>query len=112
VGSCPLAACRVRQLVGGSGLAGEVVDVCFAGTPSPVGGIGWEALGQDVLANHGAAKLDNPGYYRDLKRGGEYHTHNSAVVDSLQAMAADHLLQRAIKGDSDELYSQFAKLVN
>src|SRR5437588_6720431 len=71
---------RGAQIFEVIGLADEVVDVCFAGTPSPVGGIGWEALGQDVLANHGAAKLDNPGYYRDLKRGGEYHTHNSAVV--------------------------------
>ena len=103
---------RGAQIFEVIGLADEVVDLCFAGTPSPVGGIGWQALGEDVLATHGAARLDNPGYYRDLKRGGEYHTHNKEVVDSLQAMAAAHVLQRAIKGDSDELYAQFAKLVN
>ncbi|HEX2063401.1 MAG TPA: glutamate synthase large subunit, partial [Acidimicrobiales bacterium] len=103
------------------GLGPEVVDLCFAGTPSVVGGIGWDALGEDVLTRHSESDLGNPGYYRDLKRGGEYHTHNKAVVDSLadlavkrslEDMAAAHLLQRALKGGSDELYKQFAAMVN
>src|SRR5207249_7408045 len=57
------------------GLGPEVVDVCFTGTPSIVGGIGWDALGDDVLARHADSKLGDAGYYRVRKRG-EYHTHN------------------------------------
>ena len=36
-------------------LDGTVVDVCFAGTPSVVGGIGWATLGDDVLRLHAQA---------------------------------------------------------
>ncbi|MDQ3679446.1 MAG: glutamate synthase large subunit [Actinomycetota bacterium] len=103
------------------GLGQDVVDVCFAGTTSTVGGLGWDALGEDALSQHGAAgwppaeeagRLSNPGYYRDLKRGGEYHTHNKEVVDALNNMNAAHLLQRALRSDREDLYEQFASLVN
>jgi glutamate synthase (ferredoxin) len=101
------------------GLAPEVVDVCLAGAPSIVGGIGWGELGADVLRQHAAAAPDdasipNPGFYRDkgVKRGGEYHTHNKEVVDALNAMAAAHLLQKAIASGRDDLYDDFVRLVN
>src|SRR5204863_4622176 len=108
------------QIFEAIGLAREVVDVCFTGTPSQVSGLGWAALGEDALARHASANwptdevpgLDNPGYYRDLKRGGEYHTHNKGVVDALHMMSAAHLLQKAIKSERDDLYGQFAELVN
>ena len=112
---------RGAQIFEVIGLGAEVVDVCFTGTPSTLGGIGWRDLGEDVLARHASSGLENPGYYRDLKRGGEYHTHNKTAVDALVAtavsravddMAAAHLLQRAIKGDNDDLYEQFASIVN
>jgi glutamate synthase domain-containing protein 2/glutamate synthase domain-containing protein 1/glutamate synthase domain-containing protein 3 len=111
------------------GLASEVVDVCFAGTTSTVGGIGWAALGEDVLVRHANAwpvesetkvQLDAGGYFR-VRRGGEYHGKGKEVVDALgelavvkttDDMAAAHLLQRAIKGESYELYERFASLVN
>src|SRR5205814_9221511 len=40
---------RGAQIFEVIGLAPEVVDTCFTGTPSIVGGIGWDALGDDVL---------------------------------------------------------------
>jgi glutamate synthase domain-containing protein 2/glutamate synthase domain-containing protein 1/glutamate synthase domain-containing protein 3 len=96
------------------GLGAEVVDVCFTGTPSVIGGIGWDELGRDVLARHEATKPLSPGYYRDkgTKRGGEYHTHNKEVVDALQGMAVAHLLQRALRTGDDEAYRRFASTVN
>ncbi|MBA2436886.1 MAG: glutamate synthase subunit alpha, partial [Acidimicrobiia bacterium] len=111
------------------GLDPEVVDLCFTGTVSTVGGIGWDALGEDVLANHGdawlpqagsAVQLSSPGYYR-VRKGGEYHGKGKEVVDALtdaslvkatDEMAAAHLLQRALKGGSYELYERYAALVN
>jgi glutamate synthase (ferredoxin) len=105
---------RGAQIFEVVGLAPEVVDVSLAGTPSVVGGIGWPELGADALARHAESGISNPGYYRDkgVKRGGEYHTHNKEVVDALNAMAAAHLLQKAIKAGRDDLYDQFARLVN
>jgi glutamate synthase (ferredoxin) len=164
---------RGAQIFETIGLAGEVVDVCFAGTPAPVGGVGWTALGEDVLSAHGraawddgesAVDLESPGFYR-VRRGGEPHAHSKEAVDRLteltlsaeparpagaggrargvtngngnsngrparaltvgrvaagdgaddpavRGMAAAHLLQRAIAGESYEQYEQFARLIN
>ena len=93
------------------GLGAEVVDVCFTGTPSIVGGIGWRELGEDALARHAQSSLVDAGFYRVRKRG-EYHTHTDEVVKALNEMKAAHLLQRALKEGRDELYDQFAVLVN
>jgi glutamate synthase domain-containing protein 2/glutamate synthase domain-containing protein 1/glutamate synthase domain-containing protein 3 len=129
---------RGAQIFEAIGLGHEVVDCCFSGMPTVIAGIGWHELGADVLDRHAAAgweaekapTLENPGYYRDLKRGGEYHTHNKAVVDSLQAHSmspvtngngglsgeggpiAAKLLQRAIAEGNTALYDAFCKLVN
>jgi glutamate synthase domain-containing protein 2/glutamate synthase domain-containing protein 1/glutamate synthase domain-containing protein 3 len=112
------------------GLGAEVVDVCFRGTPSIVGGIGWEHLGEDMLRRHGAAypdaTLDSPGWIR-VRKGGEYHAHSKEVVQALNDLtlvqetaedprdldvAAAHLLQRAIAGESYERYEAFRDLVD
>ena len=105
---------RGAQIFEVVGLGPSVVETSLKGTPSVVGGIGWEELGGDALARHAESAISNPGYYRDkgVKRGGEYHTHNKDVVDALNAMAAAHLLQKAIKAGKDDLYDQFAALVN
>src|SRR3954447_24013802 len=102
---------RGAQIFEGIGLGQEVVDACFTGTPSVIGGSGWQERGEDALARHGEAKLVDAGFYRARKRG-EYHTHNDDVVKSLSEFKAAHLLQRAIKDGQDELYDGFAALVN
>jgi glutamate synthase (ferredoxin) len=102
---------RGAQIFEAIGLGPEVVDVCFTGTPSVIGGIGWHELGEDSIARHGEGRLVDAGYYRARKRG-EYHTHNDDVVKSLSEFKAAHLLQRALKDGQNELYDQFASLVN
>ncbi|WP_334144671.1 glutamate synthase-related protein [Rhabdothermincola sp.] len=127
---------RGAQIFEVLGLGPEVVEVCFRGTPSIVGGIGWEELGRDVLALHAKAygteqvELDSPGFFR-VRKGGEPHAHSKEVVQALNDltlvqetpplleadplvadMAAAHLLQRAIRGEDDGLYEQFARLVD
>ncbi|MBV8387042.1 MAG: glutamate synthase large subunit, partial [Acidimicrobiia bacterium] len=102
---------RGAQIFEAIGLGPEVVDVCFTGTPSVIGGVGWHELGQDALARHAEGRLVDAGYYRARKRG-EYHTHNDDVVKALGEFKAAHLLQRALKEGRNELYDQFAELVN
>ena len=105
------------------GLGPEVVDVCFPGMPSIVGGIGWDQLESDAVARHGQGRLGEGGYYRVRKKG-EFHTHTDEVVKALNEMKAAHLLQSAIKGNGagsgspngsgtgTEQYKRFADLVN
>ncbi|MCB1016044.1 MAG: glutamate synthase subunit alpha, partial [Acidimicrobiales bacterium] len=127
---------RGAQIFEVIGLGADVVDQCFRGTASVVGGIGWEHLGADVLANHASGELASPGYYRDRK-GGEYHTHDKEVVAALNSLtlvkevppvldtseeraaeraeadvALAHLLQRALRSESSDVYDEFARLVN
>ena len=98
------------------GLAHDLVDEAFVGTPSPLGGVGWRELEADVLARvqRLAAPrpvLDHPGYLK-YRKGGEAHATEPPVVDALQEMAAAHALRRALNGAGSALYDRFAALVN
>jgi glutamate synthase (ferredoxin) len=122
---------RGAQIFEVVGLAPDVVDVCFTGTPNVVGGMGWAALGDDVLARHGAAwggraDLESPGFFR-VRKGGEPHAKDKDTVQALndltlvqepstngqtRDMLKAHLLQAAIRSESSERYDAFAKLAN
>jgi len=122
---------RGAQIFEVVGLAPEIVDVCFTGTPNVVGGVGWDALGEDVLARHEAAwgrapDLESPGYFR-VRKGGEPHSKDKDTVQALndltlvqekggdgqdRDMLIAHLLQAAIRTESSERYDAFAKLAN
>jgi glutamate synthase domain-containing protein 2/glutamate synthase domain-containing protein 1/glutamate synthase domain-containing protein 3 len=131
MGICTVDSYRGAQIFEVVGLAPEVVDLCFSGTPDVVGGIGWDALGDDVLTRHRAAwgdtaTLDSPGYFR-VRKGGEPHGKDKDTVQALndltlvqdevpdgqtREMVAAHLLQTAIRSESSERYEAFAKLAN
>ncbi len=71
------------------GLAREVIERCFAGTPSRIGGLGFEQLGGPVLERHTAAfasddqrKLPDFGLVR-FRREGERHAWEPAVIRAL-----------------------------
>src|SRR5690349_11001301 len=70
------------------GLAREVVDLCFPGTPSRIGGAGFAELEADqrVLAAEAweqARPLRVGGLYKFV-HGGEYHMYNPDVIGTLQ----------------------------
>ena len=131
MGICTIDSYRGAQIFEVVGLAPEVVEVCFTGSPNVVGGIGWDALGEDVLARHTAAwgerpQLASPGFYR-VRKGGEPHAKDKETTQALndltlvqeaadteqdRAMLVAHLLQAAIRGESSERYDAFAKLAN
>ena len=110
MGISDVASYRGAQLFDVLGLAQEVVDLCLAGSPSPVGGIGFAQLEGEVRARAAAAastakpKLENPGYVK-FRKGGEPHATTPDVV------AAAHALRRGARGDAAE-YARFASLVN
>ena len=98
---------RGAQIFDAVGVGYEVIDMCFTGCASPLGGIGFQTLGEDAIARHKAAyettpRLNNPGYYKHHAKGLEHHVTNPDVVETLQA---------AVNEGDWETYSRFAKLV-
>jgi glutamate synthase domain-containing protein 2/glutamate synthase domain-containing protein 1/glutamate synthase domain-containing protein 3 len=95
---------RSAQIFESLGLGREVVDTCFAGITSTLGGVTLEDLAEDVLAQHELAfprhdvgddedgeagtelpdlpDLPSPGIIK-WRRGGEYHDISKPVVDAL-----------------------------
>jgi glutamate synthase domain-containing protein 2/glutamate synthase domain-containing protein 1/glutamate synthase domain-containing protein 3 len=127
MGISVLAAYTGAQIFEAVGLGAEVVETCFAGTPSPVGGVGFAELARPLLARHSEAqavapRLANPGWFKYRPKG-EYHATNPPVMQALQFAAREgeevrgskrgaHALQQAVKGGGYERYEHFAQLVN
>jgi glutamate synthase domain-containing protein 2/glutamate synthase domain-containing protein 1/glutamate synthase domain-containing protein 3 len=108
---------RGAQIIEAIGLAPEVVDLCFAGVASPIGGTGFLELGADVVNRHIAAfgartpALANTGFIKH-RSGGEHHGFNPKVVDALHESLeeAAHHLRSAVRGNGNG-YGRFAALV-
>ncbi|MFC4561373.1 glutamate synthase large subunit [Nocardiopsis mangrovi] len=60
------------QIFEALGLGAEVVDRCFTGTTSRLGGVGFDVLAEEVRMRHAVAYADNPADHRRLAVGGEY----------------------------------------
>jgi glutamate synthase domain-containing protein 2/glutamate synthase domain-containing protein 1/glutamate synthase domain-containing protein 3 len=116
MGISDLASYRGAQIFEAIGLAREVVDRCFAGTPCPIGGIGFAELEREALARlrdaYGAApRLENPGYVK-YRMGGEPHATNPDVVDAAHELATAHALWKAVNGGGWPLYERFSARVD
>ena len=82
------------QIFEAIGIGTEVVDECFTGTTSRIGGIGFDQIADVVLSRHLQAFPADPGEraHRDLEVGGEYqwrsegeyHLFNPETVFRLQ----------------------------
>ncbi len=95
------------QIFEALGLGREVIDAAFSGTTSPIGGVGFTELAEDVVARHAAAyeaALDGsglPDFGRvRFRKEGEDHGWAPQVVVALQ---------QAVKGGTanDEAYDGF-----
>jgi glutamate synthase (ferredoxin) len=90
MGISPVESYCGAQIFEAIGLNKVLVDTCFTGTPSRIGGIGFEKLAQDATARHRAAfgapgqkpSLTHPGYYK-FKKDGEPHTFSPSIVKAL-----------------------------
>ncbi len=106
------------QIFEAIGLNLQVVEECFAGTPSRIGGVGYEALGREVLEWHRhafdtseAPALPSFGYFK-YKKQGEYHAFNPQVVRALQRAVR---IEGVLNGRFEEgfaAYRQYADLVD
>jgi glutamate synthase (NADPH/NADH) large chain/glutamate synthase (ferredoxin) len=81
------------------GLGHEIIETCFDGTASPLGGIGFEELAEDVLARRIDApeSLPDHGRVRYRKEGEDHGWAPPLVVG----------LQQAVKAETREAYDGF-----
>ncbi|KAH7854688.1 hypothetical protein Vadar_016798 [Vaccinium darrowii] len=115
MGISTLASYKGAQIFEAVGLSSEVMERCFAGTPSRVEGATFEALAIDALQLHElafpkrvfppgsaeAVSLPNPGDYHWRKDGEAHLNHPLAIAK----------LQEAAKGNSVAAYKEYSKLI-
>jgi glutamate synthase (NADPH/NADH) large chain/glutamate synthase (ferredoxin) len=73
------------QIFEAIGLGPEVIDRCFTGTASVIGGVGFKEIAEDVLTRHSAALGPLPDHGRvRYRRDGEDHGWSPPLVRALQ----------------------------
>jgi glutamate synthase (ferredoxin) len=107
MGISAISSYRGGQIFEALGVAQEVIDRYFTGTPSRVGGAGLEAFAVDVLRQHAEAFGEHPvlqdrGIYR-FRKAGEYHALNPLVFKALH---------KAVRSERPEAYAEYARLVD
>ncbi|GIL79137.1 hypothetical protein Vretimale_16677 [Volvox reticuliferus] len=116
MGISTLQSYKGAQIFEALGLAPEVVDVCFRGTPTRIGGSGWAQLGRDALILHGSAfdlaRLpEGSADAKALPNPGDYHWRNSPDAEKhMNDPEAIAKLQAATAGNDRELFRQFSAL--
>jgi glutamate synthase (NADPH/NADH) large chain len=107
MGISTIASYRSAQLFEIVGLGDEVVELCFEGSDSRIGGADFSDLQEDV--EYLAARAWNPmesveqGGLLKYMHDGEYHMYNPDVIATLQA---------AVLSGDYEHYREYARLVN
>ena len=111
MGISTLQSYRGAQIFEALGLSGVVIDRCFTGTVSRIGGIDFDMLRKECVARHESAYPKAEANYPGLttggiyqwKRDGEFHLWNP---DSIAA------LQDATRLNNYKKYKEFAFLIN
>jgi glutamate synthase domain-containing protein 2/glutamate synthase domain-containing protein 3 len=99
------------QIFEAIGLASDVIDRYFAGTPSNVGGIGVFEISEEALRVHQAAFGADPVLAQSLDAGGEY-AYRIRGEDHMWTPDSIAKLQHATRSSSYSTYREYAKLIN
>ncbi len=112
MGISTLQSYKGAQIFEALGLHQEVVDRCFAGTPSRIQGVGFDVLAQELLRRHELGYpqrkeqrlpvLPNPGEFH-WRAEGERHAWEPATIAALQV---------AVRNNDAQAYWDFAQRVN
>ena len=117
MGISTLQSYKGAQIFEAVGLADEVIDRCFVGTASRIGGAGFARLARDAFRRHARAfptgqtdgqaehretELANPGEYH-WRPGGERHMWSPQMISRLQ---------NAARTNSPAAYASFSRLAN
>ncbi len=100
------------QLFEAVGLGPEVIDSCFVGTSSPLGGVGFAELAAEVGRRHAIAYPVRGGLpHRRLEIGGDYQWRREGEPH-LFSPEAVFKLQHATRTGQDTVFREYTKLVD
>ncbi|OLP53558.1 glutamate synthase subunit alpha [Rhizobium rhizosphaerae] len=99
------------QIFDAVGLSSEFVDRYFFGTATQIEGIGLDEIAKETFARHQTAFGPDPVLTNTLDIGGEYafRMRGESHAWTPDAVAS---LQHAVRGNSQDRYREFAKMVN
>ena len=99
------------QIFDAIGLSDEFIAKYFAGTHSRIGGVGLTEIARETVSRHTDAFSTNPVLRSALDVGGEYafRLRGEAHAWSPQSVS---LLQHAVRGNAQDKYREYAKLLN
>jgi len=91
------------QIFEAMGVNKDVIDLCFKGTTSRIGGVGLEDLAIETISMRpetDVKKLKNYGYYKPVPKFGEYHVNSSDLARLLhKAIGLNKSVSAATKRD-------------
>ncbi|ODN06304.1 Glutamate synthase [NADH], amyloplastic [Orchesella cincta] len=108
MGISTLQSYKGAQIFEAVGLASEVVDKCFKGTASRIGGVTFKVLAEEAFDRHALTYqerecdnlvLRNPGQYH-WRAGGERHVNDPVSIGNLQ---------EAVKNNSKSAYEKYVE---
>lgn len=108
MGISTLQSYKGAQIFEAVGLAAEVVDKCFKGTASRIGGVTFKVLAEEAFERHALTYqeresdnlvLRNPGQYH-WRAGGERHINDPVSIGNLQ---------EAVKNNSKSAYERYVE---
>lgn len=104
------------QIFEAVGLGPDVIDLCFRGTPSRIGGCSLNHLAEQILQNHMRGFPSRPSARESvagLGTRGEYHWRaGSGMEQHVNDPAAIAQMQVAVRTNSKKVFSEFTKLHN
>jgi glutamate synthase (NADPH/NADH) large chain len=99
------------QIFDAVGLKADFVAKYFAGTHTRIEGVGLAEIAEETARRHGEAFGDEQVYKTALDVGGEYAFRSRGEEHAWNAETVS-LLQHAVRGNSQERYRSFAKVLN
>jgi len=112
MGISTLQSYRGAQIFEAFGIRDDVIEKCFTGTASRIGGAGMDILVKEVLINHNTAYAQGPAQDQVLlptgglyqwRKDGEFHLWNPETITALQD---------ASRNGDYEKYKEFSKMIN
>jgi glutamate synthase (ferredoxin) len=102
---------RGAQIFEAVGIGQEVVDKHFTWTPSRVGGIGMDVIAEEACRRHQQAFPDRPTDGKTLDPGGHYQWRSDGEHHLFNPQTI-YYLQRAVRNNDYEIYTEYAKRIN
>ncbi|HZD64550.1 MAG TPA: glutamate synthase central domain-containing protein, partial [Acidimicrobiales bacterium] len=95
------------------GLGPEVIDRCFVGTSSPLGGVGFDVLAREVAERHRRAHPSDGvrANHRSLEVGGEYQWRREGEAHLFNPETV-YRLQHATRARRYEIFKAYTRLVD